>query len=332
MVKQVKSSSHKHLIIGLIIIIITAVGVYAYFKYDEQYPSTDDAYVSANLVNVTPKVTGYLESLSVINNQKVKKGDVLFTIHPIDYKLAADQSQKNYDSQIAQAEAVKQQIAIQKDQTRKDKAQYQLAQTVANRYKKLYQANTISKQAYENAQNDLISAKSAVDADVNKEQQLKDVYRVAIAKKDQARAGLDSAVSNLDYTRYVAPVDGYVTNLKTLTPGEFINAGQQMFGIVDTSHWWIDAHFKETHLSRIKPGQTVAIKLDMYDHKYTGVVDSISYASGNTFSLLPAENATGNWVKVTQRFTVRIKLDSDSKYPLRVGASARVVVKTTTGK
>ena len=112
-----QSSGRKHLISGLILIIISAVSVYAYFKYDELYPSTDDAYVNANLVNVTPKVTGYLESLAVVNNQRVKKGDILFMIHPIDYKLAADQSQKNYDSQIAQAEAVKQQIDIQKQQT-----------------------------------------------------------------------------------------------------------------------------------------------------------------------------------------------------------------------
>jgi membrane fusion protein, multidrug efflux system len=331
MVKQAKNSNW-HLIIGLIIIIISACGIYAYFKYDELYPSTDNAYVNAKLVNVSTKVTGYLQSLSVINNQRVKKGDILFTINPIDYKLAADQSQKNYDSQVSQAEAVKKQIEIQKEQTLKDKAQYKLAKQVESRFKKLFEANTISKQAYENAQNNLVAAKSAVDSNIRKEQQLKNVYQLAIAKKDQAHANLDSAVSNLDYTRYVSPVDGYVTNLKSLTPGEFINAGQQIFGIVDDSHWWIDAHFKETHISRIKPGQPVKIKLDMYDHKYKGVVDSISYASGNTFSLLPAENATGNWVKVTQRFTVRIKLDNEPQYPLRVGASAKVVVKTTTGK
>jgi membrane fusion protein (multidrug efflux system) len=124
-------------------------------------------------------------------------------------------------------------------------------------------------------------------------------------------------------------MDGYISNLNTLMPGEFLNAGQSMFGIVSNDKWWVDANFKETQLGRIKPGQKVEIILDMYDdHKYTGTVQSMSYASGTTFSLLPAQNATGNWVKVTQRFTVRIKVDNDPKYPLRIGASAKVEINT----
>ena len=115
-----------------------------------------------------------------------------------------------------------------------------------------------------------------------------------------------------------------------LTKGQYVAVGQQVFGLVDNDSWWIDANFKETDLERVKESQPVEIKLDMYRHsKYKGTVQSLSYASGTTFSLLPPQNATGNWVKVTQRFTIRIKVENNPKFPLRVGASADVQIDTT---
>ncbi len=324
-----KKSSNRHAVIGLLIIVAVILSIYFYFRYERLYPDTDNAYVNANVVNVAPKVTGYLQTLNVKNNQFVHKGDVLFTINPIDYKLSVTQAEKAYNSQVEQVNAVKSQINIQRGQNTKDKVSYDFAQETANRYKKLHDANTISTQNYQNAMTNLDTAKTQLDIDNRKLQQLDDMYRLTIAKRDQSKAGLDSAVSNLDYTKYIAPVDGYITNLNTLTPGEYVSAGSQMFGIVDNSNWWIDANFKETQLERIKPGQNVKISLDMYeDHTYNGKVQSLSYASGTTFSLLPAQNATGNWVKVTQRFTVRIKIENNDKYPLRVGSSAKVKVNT----
>jgi len=124
-----------------------------------------------------------------------------------------------------------------------------------------------------------------------------------------------------------APTDGFVSNLKIYS-GQLISAGQPLFGFIDNKKWWINANFKETDLNRIRQGQKVKISLDMYNHTYTGTVNSISFATGAVFSLLPPENATGNWVKVTQRFPVRISLADDPKYPLRVGASANVKINT----
>jgi membrane fusion protein (multidrug efflux system) len=322
-------SSNRHAIIGILIIAGTILSIYFYFRYERLYPDTDNPYVNANIVNVAPKVTGYLQTLNVKNNQLVHKGDVLFTINPIDYKLSATQAEKAYNSQIEQVNAVKSQVNIQRGQNIKDKVSYDFALETANRYKKLHDANTISTQNYQNAMTNLDTAKTQLDIDNRKLQQLDDVYRLTIAKRDQSKASLDSAVSNLGYTKYIAPMDGYITNLNTLMPGEYVSAGTNMFGIVDNSNWWIDANFKETQLERIKPGQSVKISLDMYDdYTYTGTVQSLSYASGTTFSLLPAQNATGNWVKVTQRFTVRIKVENNDKYPLRVGASSKVKIKT----
>ncbi|MCC2625381.1 MAG: HlyD family secretion protein [Burkholderiales bacterium] len=324
-----KKSNNLHAVIGLLIIVAVILSIYFYFRYERLYPDTDNAYVNANIVNVAPKVTGYLQTLNVKNNQLVHKGDVLFTINPIDYKLSVTQAEKAYNSQVEQVNAVKSQINIQRGQNIKDKVSYDFALETANRYKKLHNANTISTQNYQNAMTNLDTAKTQLDIDNRKLQQLDDMYRLTIAKRDQSKASLDSAVSNLDYTKYIAPIDGYITNLNTLTPGEYVSAGSQMFGIVDNSNWWIDANFKETQLERIRPGQNVKINLDMYeDHTYNGTVQSLSYASGTTFSLLPAQNATGNWVKVTQRFTVRIKVENNDKYPLRVGSSAKVKVNT----
>ena len=114
-----------------------------------------------------------------------------------------------------------------------------------------------------------------------------------------------------------------------LADGQLVQAGQNVFGLIDDASWWVDANFKETQLERIKVGQIVKAKLDIYDHVYSGVVESISRASGNTFSILPAQNATGNWVKVTQRFAVVVKIKDDPDFPLRVGASVNVTIDTT---
>ena len=302
---------------------------YGYFKYSEYYPSTDDAYVGASLVNVAPKANGYLAELNIHNNQVVHKGDLLFKINPVDYNFSYGQAQKNYDSYVSQVTMIEQQIGVQKASVVKSEAQYNLAREILDRYKQLYATKTLSKQAYDNAATNLKTAKAQMDIENKRLAQIQSGISILEAKRDSAKIGLDSAQSNMSFTEYRSPVDGYVSNLNSLHTGEYIALGQQMFGIVDNSKWWIDANFKETQLERIKPGQSVTIELDMYEHKYHGVVQSVSYSSGNTFSLLPAQNATGNWVKVTQRFAVRISVDNDAAHPLRVGASAFVKIDTT---
>ncbi|MCE2706152.1 MAG: HlyD family secretion protein [Proteobacteria bacterium] len=326
--KITESSKNKRLFIGIGIIIVAIIGVYAYFKYDELYPSTDDAYVGSSLVNVAPKVNGYLTEIHIKNDQAVHKGELLFTINPIDYQISYEQADKNYKSQLDMTQVAKQQISVQKGQIDKDNQQMKFLQQRAQRYTTLYKANTISQQDYQNAITDFSNMKSQLNMDNDKYQQFVHGYQYSIAKQEAAKAQLDMAKSNLNYTKYYSPVDGYITNMNSLTSGEFVNASQQLFGIVDSKSWWVDANFKETQLERLKIGQKVSVTLDMYDHKYNGTIQSISYASGNTFSLLPAQNATGNWVKVTQRFAVRIKIENDKQFPLRVGSSAKVTINT----
>ncbi len=322
------NKTNKQAIIGLVLVLLSAVGVYAYFKYNDYYPSTDDAYVGARLINVAPKTSGYLTMLNVVNNQVVHSGDLLFKLNPIDYNFTLEQAQKNYDSYKAQVDITKQQLDVQKNALAKDQAQYNLAEEIAKRYKELYATNTLSKQSYDNALTNLKTLQSQLSMDHKKLDQIDNAVKLMQAKLDSAKSSMNSAQSNVNYTEYHSPVNGYISNLTTIGIGEYITLSQQIFGIVDTSEWWIDANFKETQIARIKPGQKVDVELDMYNHKYIGVVQSISYSSGNTFSLLPAQNATGNWVKVTQRFTVRIKIQDDPNFPLRVGASANVKINT----
>lgn len=318
----------KQMVIGTSIAVAVFASIYGYVKYDQVYPSTDNAYVGAKYVNVAPKVDGYIQEVLINNNQKVNANDTLFKILPTDYNLATKQASKGYDSQLAQVEAAKKQLEIQSSVIKNDQNQLKYATEQYERISALYKENTVSEQSLQQIRTSFNSAQTQLEVDTKKLAQDQQMYNLALAKASQASVGVDLAKSNLGYTSYQAPFSGIVTNLNNLTTGELVAAGQPLFVLVDTSNWWVDANFKETQLDRIKVGQKVAVSLDMYDHKYDGVVQSISPASGNTFSLLPAQNATGNWVKVTQRFTVRIKLNDDQQYPLRINASAKVVVDT----
>ena len=318
----------RRLFIGSAIVVIAIAGVYGYFKYQEFYPSTDDAYVNANLVNVATKVGGYVSKIAVTNNQYVHKGDLLLSLDAKDYEVAVEQAQQNYNSQLEMTKVAKQQIEVQKQQLHKDDEQLKFLKQRAERYTVLYKANTVSQQDYQKAVTDYKDILAQLAMDNQKYHQFVSGYQYAQAKVSVAKAQLDGANLNLSYSKYYAPIDGYVTELASLSSGELVSPGKQLFAIIDTQNWWVDAHFKETQISRIRAGQKVAIELDMYNHTYHGYVQSITNASGNTFSVLPAQNATGNWVKVTQRFTVRVKVDNDKNYPLRVGASAQVKVDT----
>ncbi len=319
---------NKHFIIGLAVVVLTIGGIYVYYQHSEQYPSTDNAYVNSNLVNISPKVGGYVMNIYVKNNQFVHTGDLLVTINPQDYSLMLDKAKQDLEMAKEQEDNALQQINVTKVALNKASADYKFAQEVAKRYADLYKQNAGSLQDMQKYQNQSDAAKQAVNQATINVSQATIAYNSAKTQAEQANIGIKNANNNNKYTIIKAPVTGYVSSLNLQT-GELVAPGQKIFGIVDNTSWWVDANFKETQLKRIKVGQPAEIELDMYKHKYHGVVESISYASGNTFSLLPAENATGNWVKVTQRFTVRIKLENSEEFPLRVGASSEVIIDTS---
>jgi membrane fusion protein (multidrug efflux system) len=153
--------------------------------------------------------------------------------------------------------------------------------------------------------------------------------KTAIGGVQLSKAGLVQAQLNLSYTKVVAPTDGWITNL-SLREGDIVDADQPLFALVDNHQYWVDANFKETELQKIHSGQKAKIALDMYpDHIFHGVVESLSDGSGTAFSLMPPQNAIGNWVKVTQRVPVKILItDPDPNYPLRIGTTATVTIDT----
>ncbi len=323
-----KKKSNKHLFIGIGIVVLAAVGVYGYYEYNQIYPSTDNAYVNANLINVAPKVGGYVEHVYVKENQLVHKGDLLVTINPQDYDVALTKAKQNHAYALQQSETAKQQILTAEAGVAKAKSDYEFAEQLAVRYSNLYDQKAGSLQDMQKYANQATAAKQVLDQANVALAQSKTQYQAMMTQIDLAKTGIVNAKNDTGYTELRASVNGYVTDINLQT-GELVQAGQKLFGLVDNSEWWIDVNFKETQLKRIKAGQSADIELDMYNHKYHGTVQSISHASGNTFSLLPAENATGNWVKVTQRFTVRVALQDDPNFPLRVGASSNVTVDTT---
>ncbi len=327
---MLRSLSQRQLIrVGVISILVLSI---VWWRYSTLFPSTDNAYVEANVANIAAQVTGPVQHLYVQNHQAVKAGQLLFTIDPKPFQVALDSATANYtlaEQQVAAASA-----AVENAE-----------QVVTQRA----QASLTARQ--DGVRTLLLAAKGvlpkqAADDATGRIQELKAVESGALAQLKQARANLGSTGSAnatlqqaksaveqarlaLQYSQVTSPATGVVENL-SLRVGDVVNLGVAVFSVVDMSQWWIDANFKETQLERIKPGQKVNVRLDMYSHHaFSGVVDSISESSGAIFSLLPPENATGNWVKVTQRFPVRIRIgDDDPDYPLRVGASASVSVNT----
>lgn len=320
-------SNNKHLITGLGIILLAAGGLYGYYHYSEVHPSTDNAYVNANLINIAPKVGGYIQKIYVQDNQFVHKGDLLVDIDPQDYSLQLTKAKQDLAMAAQQAASAKQQIVTAQANVASAKSDSDFASQMATRYTNLFNQKAGSLQDMQKYQNQATAAKQTLDQAKASLEQANAQYQASVTQIDLGKTGVNNAQNNTGYTQLRAPVDGYISNLN-LQSGELVAAGQKIFGLVDNSNWWVDVNFKETQLKRIQAGQPAEIELDMYDHKYKGTVQSISYASGNTFSLLPAENATGNWVKVTQRFTVRVKVENESSFPLRVGASSHVTIDT----
>lgn len=321
---------NKKALIGIGLVILTALAIYLFELYSVIYPSTENAYVDANLIHVAPKINGYVRRVYVKNNQFVKKGDILVRINTLPFILEFKKQQQILRAANQEATYAQQHIASAMASQERALSSYHFSQQMAVRYTNLFKAKADSLQNMQKYITKTNQAKQALEQAKTALQQAKMQYEVAKTKISVAKINVSNAQLNRSYTGLNASVNGYISHLNLQT-GQLVMSGQKLFGLVDDGSWWIDANFKETQLSRIKPGQRATVKLDMYSHRYIGVVQSISYASGSTFSLLPPENATGNWVKVIQYFPVRVVLKNDPNYPLRVGASARVTIDTLNG-
>jgi membrane fusion protein (multidrug efflux system) len=319
-------------IIAALVLVCLAVGAYFYWRHTIEYPSTSDAYVAGNVVRIAPRVGGRITRLPVHDHEHVKKGELLVQLDPAPFQVDLDHAQANLKLAREQLQAASSSVKAAQALVDQRKAQLKNADDNAKRMQRLFSQHAVSKSSLDDAVTARDSAHAAL---LQAQADLKKAIREQAAAGSEAsvrvaRAAVEKARLDLSYTRIVAPVSGVLGKI-SVRPADIVNQGQALFPLVEDNSFWISANFKETDLDRIRPGEPVTISVDMYPGvTYHGTVDSVSPASGVAFSLLPPENATGNWVKITQRFPVKITIDDKHPgRPLRIGATANVTVDTT---
>ena len=321
---------------ALLPLVLVAGGYY--YVTGGQVMSTDDAYVQAEKVGISTDVSGIVQDVAVKDNQHVEAGQVLYRLDPRQFQIALDNAKANLAQVAMSIEAMKQDYKRMLSDTAAQQAQVDLDQTNYDRNAMLLKTATISQAVFDQAHYTLDNDKGKLAAlqQQTKVQLAKLGGNPDIATTDhpqyrQAQAQVDEAQRQLDHTVVTAPFAGIVTNVPAIAPGKYLAASMTAFFLVDTDHVWVDATPKETELTYVRPGQPVTVTVDMYpDHEWHGVVESVSPAAAQEFSLLPAQNTSGNWVKVVQRVPMRVRLDTGDKKlpPLRAGMSVEVDVDT----
>ncbi|WP_437890058.1 HlyD family secretion protein [Phytobacter sp. V91] len=323
--------------------LLLALGYGFYWHTSARFlQSTDDAYVGGDISAISTKVAGYIEEIAVKDNMSVKKGELLIRLDARDYLAAVTKAEGEVAAQQAALTDLAANRQLQKATIAGSAASLGAAQATtvkmardSRRYNALAQTVAISAQVRENAAADYRHAlaeesKALADKEVAERQLLvldareKQIHAALI----QAQASLDMARLNLSYTEIRAPFDGVVGNRRAWS-GSFVSSGMQLLALVPSHDLWIDANFKENQLANMRPGQHAKVEADVLPGRsFNGHVVSISPATGSKFSLLPAENATGNFTKIVQRVPVRIALEGEAATLglLRPGLSVTVVV------
>jgi membrane fusion protein (multidrug efflux system) len=317
-------------------IVLAAFGAAEYLA-EEPYVSTDDALVRAAKQSINGQVAGQVVEIAVEDNQRVRKGQLLFRIDPEPYQIAVDQAEARLGSAHLQIDSLKatyrQQLA--ELQSAKDSADF--AEREYARKKALMASDFTSRTLYERAETDLKVARQHIASIENQIANtvvaLNGDPNIAIDRHPTvraARAQLERARLDLSYAAVMAPDDGIVTRVDDLQVGDFVNPGATVFSLLSGRRIWIEANFRETGLTDMRPGQEATVDVDAYpDRTFKAHVVSMSPGTGSNFSVLPPENATGNWVKVVQRLPVRLELDEvDPNRPLFSGISVTARVDT----
>ncbi|HHZ8308195.1 multidrug efflux MFS transporter periplasmic adaptor subunit EmrA [Klebsiella michiganensis] len=319
----------------LFIIVAVAYGIY-WFLVLRHFEETDDAYVAGNQVQIMAQVSGSVTKVWADNTDYVQKGDPLVTLDQTDAQQAFEKAQTQLAASVRQTR--QQMINSKQLQASIDvkKTALSQAQTDLNRRIPLGAANLIGREELQHARDTVASAQAELDVAI---QQYNANQAIVLGSKlEQQPAVLQAAteVRNawlaLQRTKIVSPISGYVSR-RSVQPGAQITTTTPLMAVVPATNLWIDANFKETQLAHMRIGQPATVISDIYgdDVKYTGKVVGLDMGTGSAFSLLPAQNATGNWIKVVQRLPVRIELDEKqlAEHPLRIGLSTLVEVNTT---
>ncbi len=314
-------------------ILLLIIG-FSYYFWLHRHPRTDNAFVVANIRPVSSLVSGHITNIYVKNNQKVKKGDKLFTVYQKPYKLAVESFKNQLLAEKYRSSALKEEIKRSKLQVKVSNAKYQNAYYLAVQADELYKTRAVSQKHAEQLDRARDEGKAQLDMAISTLTINEQLYNRSVAMCNDLSARLDDAKVNLSLSTMYAESDGLISNMFS-SIGTYANKGEPLFSFIDTDHWWIQANLKETELGNVRPGQAVKIRLWLYPtHLIKGVVDNIGWsvdrqmtAENNALPLVKKEN---EWFLLPQRFPVQIKItDHDSKkYPLHVGASATVTIET----
>ncbi len=315
----------------LLLLAALGAGGYVYWERSTHIRSTDNAYVNAEVAQIAAQVSGRIVAMHVKDNQFIKKGAVLFDVDPAPYRVNVEKAR----AQVALARQGSSQdgaeVRALEAELARQTSELENAEGSRIRAESLVAKGFLARQAVDDAASKVTSGRAAVEqakARIEK-------ARVLIAPANSqspavaaAQATLAQAQLDLDRTQVSAPQSGWIVN-KSLTAGTTVNPGQTLFAIIADRSFWVDANFKETELPGLNPGMPVEIHIDMYPgHKFAGRIESIGSGTGTAFSLLPPQNATGNWVKVAQRIPVKIRFNEyDPLFIPRVGATATVTIR-----
>lgn len=317
--------------------IVLVAGAYWYVT-GGQVMSTDDAYVDADKVGISTDVSGIVHDVDVRDNQQVSAGQILYRLDPRQFQIALDNAKANLAQTALTIDAMKQDYKRMLSDAAAEQAQLDLDQINYNRASTLVHSGSVPQATYDQANYVLLDNKSKLQS--LQQQAATQLARLAgnpdIATTQhpqylQAKAVVDEAQRELDHTVVKAPFAGTVTDVPSIAPGKYLAASVTAFNLVATDHAWVEANPKETQMTHVRLGQPVAVSVDTYpDVEWHGTVESISPAGAQEFQLLPAQNTSGNWVKVVQRIPLRVRIDTTGADmpPLRSGMSVEVDVDT----
>jgi membrane fusion protein (multidrug efflux system) len=310
---------------------ITVAGV-RYWKHAQVHPNTEDAYVSGDVFSIASRIQGTLLTVEVMENEPVKQGQAIATLDPRDYDAQVEQARTALEEARSTLATNRAQIAQERAKIEANRSRLDLARVNLQRISELYRRDSVPKQRYDDA----VAAERVASADTAASEKALAAVEANLVVAERRIKLQEVRLANAELTRsyctIVSPIEGIVSK-KGAQVGQVVAPGQPLCAVVPLTgeHIWVEANFKETQLQRIRVGQPVTFRTDVNpDRTYTGWVESLSAGTGAAFSLLPPENATGNWVKIVQRLPVRIAIDpaSNADHSLRLGLSTHVEVDT----
>ena len=327
----------KGLSIFILLLLLISLGSAAYwYLFIKGFEETEDAYVSGNQVMVSAQVAGNISKINVDNMDPVLAGDVLLELDDTNAKLSFEQAKSNLANAVRQVSQLNYTVKQLKSAVRANEITLAQAQGNLNRRVQLVKDGAIDKESFQHAKEAVELAKANLTTSQNQlganQALLLDGPLSEQPQIQSAVSNLKQAWLNLERTKIRSPIKGYVAR-RNAQVGQAVSVGGALMAVVTTDQMWLDANFKETQLTHMRIGQPVEIHFDLYgkDKTFNGKVVGIEMGTGSAFSLLPAQNATGNWIKVVQRVPVRIQLDPQqlAENPLRIGLSATVKVNVT---